>query len=93
MIYVGRTRFLKSDVKSRVYLTKPVTEKSSITLLWYPVYLPDLHDSDHRPTGQKKNCSDAEPTNGTCSSYVKCGTRLSKVLRLQKMTFKKMTLK
>ncbi len=32
-------------------------------------------------------------TNGACSSYVKCGPRLSKVLRMQKMTFKKMTLK
>ena len=32
-------------------------------------------------------------TNGACGSYVKCGPRLSKVLRLQKMTFKKMTLK
>ena len=32
-------------------------------------------------------------TNGASSSYVKCGPRLSKVLRLQKMTFKKMTLK
>jgi hypothetical protein len=36
---------------------------------------------------------DKPTTNGACSSYVKCGPRLSKVLRLQKMTFKKMTLK
>jgi hypothetical protein len=32
-------------------------------------------------------------TDGTCNSYVKCGPRISKVVRLQKMTFKKKTLR
>ncbi len=32
-------------------------------------------------------------SNGTYNSYVKCGPRISKVLRLKKMTLQKMTLK
>ncbi len=44
---------------------------------------------EHVPSLTEKSTT----SNGTSSSYVKCGPRISKVLRLKKMMLKKMTLK